>query len=136
MAERSISIARDAVGSSIVTGDKNVVHTEYQDTLPPAESVDIRAEIRALREVFAALGSPEQAKLERAIADAEEEAAKPAPDRDEIGGALDRAIKYATKANGFAEQAAKLRPHLEAACGWLGQNWHKLLAAAGLDAAL
>lgn len=136
MGNRSVSIGRDAVGSSIVTGDHNVIRTQYQGSLPPADQVEIKAEVTALRETLAALGAPDQGKLERALADAEEEAAKPAPDPDEIGGALDRAIGYAKKANGFAEQAAKLKPHLEAACSWLGQNWHKLLAAAGLGAAL
>ena len=135
MAERSVSIGRDAVGSSIVTGDHKVVRTEYSSSLPPADQVDIKAEVTALRELLAALQAPDQGKLERALADAEEEAAKPEPDPDEVGGALDRAIGYAKKANGFAEQAAKLKPHLEAACGWLGQNWHKLLAAAGFGAA-
>ena len=134
MGERSISVGGDMIGSSAVTGDQNVVRTRYQASLPPAASVDIQAEVSTLRQLLAALGSPEQAKLEHALADAEEEAAKPQPDRDEVGGALDRALKYAKQANGFAEQVAKLKPHLEAACSWLGQNWYKLLAAAGLDA--
>jgi hypothetical protein len=51
------------IGSSAVTGDRNVVRTEYQPSLPPAESVDIQAEVRALRELFSTLGAPEQAKL-------------------------------------------------------------------------
>ena len=136
MGDRSISVGSDMIGGSAVTGDQNVVHTKYQAVLPPAETVDIKAEVSALREFLTALGVPEQAKLERALADAEEEAAKPEPNRDEVGAALDRALKYAKQANGFAEQINKLKPHLEAACSWLGQNWHKLLAAAGLGAAL
>jgi len=136
VSERSISVGGDMIGSSAVTGDHNVVHTEYRALLQPVESVDIGAEVRALRELLTTLEAPEQAKLERALADAEDEAAKPEPDRDEIGGALDRAIRYATKANNFAEQATKLKPHLEAACSWLGRNWHKLLAAASLGDAL
>jgi hypothetical protein len=136
MGDRAITIGRDMVGSSAITGNQNVAYTTYRATLPPAEGVDIRAEVSALREFLSALGSPEQAKLEHALADAQEEVSKPEPDRDELGGALERAIKYAKQANGFADQVQKLKPHLEAACSWLGQNWHKLLAATGLNAAL
>jgi hypothetical protein len=70
--------------------------------------------------------------MERALVDAEEEAGKGAPDKDELGGALERAITYAKQANGFAEQVTKLKPHLEKVCAWLGENWHKLLAVAGI----
>lgn len=134
MGDRSISVGGDMVGSSAVTGDQSVVRTEYQATLPPPETVDIKVELGALRQLLTSLRSPEQPKLERALADAEEEAVKATPDRDEIGDALNRALKYAKQANGFAEQIGKLKPHLEAACSWLGQNWHKLLAVAGLGA--
>jgi hypothetical protein len=50
--ERSISVGGDMIGSSAVTGDHNVVHTEHKASLPPAESVDIGAEVRALRELL------------------------------------------------------------------------------------
>jgi hypothetical protein len=130
MGNRSVSVGRDTIGSAIVTGDQNVVRTEYGATLPPGSEVDLKAEVTALRELLTTLNAPDRAKLERALTDAEEEAAKPEPDRDEVGGALERAIKYAKQANGFAEQVGKLKPHLEAACSWLGKSWHKLLALA------
>ena len=98
MGERSISVGGDMIGSSAVTGDQNVVRTRYQASLPPAASVDIQAEVSTLRQLLAALGSPEQAKLERALADAEEEAAKPRPDRDEVGGALGSGLNHNQKA--------------------------------------
>lgn len=133
MGNRTIKVGRDISGSSAVTGDHNVAQSVIiSQDLPQAEAVNIRAEITALREALAALDTPDKRKIQRAMDDAADETTKAAPDRNEIGGALERAIKYARQANAFADQAGKLKPHLEAACGWLGQNWHKLLAAAGL----
>ena len=94
------------------------------------------AELRALRELLTSLRTDDQPKIDRALADAEDELKKPAPDKDEIGGALERAVKYARGANDFADHASKLAPHLKAACGWLGQNWYKLLAAVGVGVAV
>jgi hypothetical protein len=68
----------------------------------------------------------------RALDDAEEEARKPEPDKDEIGAALRRALDYAKKGSGFAEEVAKLAPHVRDAVGWLGAGWHKLLPLVGL----
>ena len=64
--DRSVSIGGDATGSSIVTGDDNVVTTKYEQvTLPAAESVDISAELTALREVLEKLDSPDGAMIGR-----------------------------------------------------------------------
>jgi hypothetical protein len=134
--DRSVSAGRDITGSSIVTGDHSTATTTYtsKHTLPPPESVDIRAELASIRATLAGLqlqGS-DASKVRNALQEAEEEAASPTPRKDEVGKALERAVDYASKANGFAEQAAKLAPHLKAAASWCGQNWHKLLAIAGI----
>ena len=81
--------------------------------------------------ILGSLKAPDAAKLERALADAEDEVKKGEPDKDEVGGAIERAVKYAKGASDFSEQAEKLAPTLKAVCSWLGQNWHKLLAVAG-----
>jgi hypothetical protein len=133
MGERNVSIGRDAIGSQIVTGDQNVVTASGQRiTLPPADSVDIRKELAELRAILATLKAPDAAKLGRALDDAEDEVKKEKPDKDEVGGAIERAVKYAKGASDFGEQVEKLAPKLKAVCGWLGQNWHKLLAVAGI----
>lgn len=133
MGERNVSIGRDAIGNQIVTGDHNLVTQSGQRiTLPPPESVDIKKELAELREILATLEAPDSGKIERALADAQDEVAKDAPDKDEIGGAIERAIKYAKGASDFSEHVEKLAPRLKAVCGWLGQNWHKLLAVAGI----
>ena len=90
---RSVT-ARDVTGSSIVTGDRNIVSTAMkQIALPPAEQVDVKAELAALREALAELKKvPDRGKLDRAMEDAAEETAKPEPDKKEVGGALERVV--------------------------------------------
>jgi hypothetical protein len=133
MGERSVSIGRDAIGSQIVTGDRNIVTQSGQRiTLPAAESVDIQKELAELRAILATLKAPDAGKLGRALDDAEDEAKKDEPDKDEIGGSIERAVKYAKGASDFGEQVEKLAPKLAAVCSWLGENWLKLLPLAGL----
>jgi len=67
-----------------------------------------------------------------AFEDAQEELKKPEPNKDEVGQAIDRALNYAQKANGFVEAIDKLRPHVTNAAAWLGENWYKLLSLVGL----
>ena len=50
----------------------------------------------------------------------------------DTAAALDRALGYAKASSGFAEEAGRLAPHVRAVVGWLGANWHKLLAVVGL----
>ena len=133
MTNRSVKVGRDAIGSSIVTGDKNVVTTTYtKTTLPPADEVDLKSEIEALRDLFRELKSEDKDLLENALAEAELHLDKPEPNKDRIGQALERALDYAEKAEGFAEKVEKLVPHLKNACAWLGENWYKLLGVVGL----
>jgi hypothetical protein len=81
-----------------VTGDNNRVSTSMrQVSLPAAAEVDVRTELAALRRVLAGLKVPERGKLDRAMEEAAEEVAKPHPDREELGGALGRALRYARR---------------------------------------
>ena len=131
--DRSVSIGRDATGNVIQTGDRNVADLKFQQvTLPPPESVDIRAELAALRETLAQLQSPDLRKIENALSDADDELAKEEPNKDEVGKALDRALEYAEKADRFAGLIETLKPHVTNAASWLGSNWHKILGAVGL----
>ena len=131
--KRSVNIGGDARNTVIVTGDRNTVtQTLKRVSLPPAESVDIRAELAALRAALASLAASDARKIENAIGDAEDELQKPAPDKDEIGKSLDRAIGYAQKADGFATAAEKLVPHVVQVAGWLGSAGLALLRVFGL----
>ncbi|MBW4624344.1 MAG: CHAT domain-containing protein [Brasilonema octagenarum HA4186-MV1] len=130
---RSVSIGGNVTGSAVQTGDRNVANIQFQPvSLPAPESVDIRAELKALQEAIALLESPDRRKIENAFADAEDEVNKPNPDKNEVGKALDRAFDYAKRAEGFASVVEKLKPHLTKTTAWLGENWHKLLSIVGL----
>ena len=130
---RSVSVGGNAIGSVIVTGDQNVVTAKIEQvTLPPPETVNIAAEIQALREVLAGLDAPDARKIRNAFEDVDEELAKEQPDKDEIGQALERALGYAAKVEGFAGKVESLAPRVMKAVSWLGENWHKLLAVVGL----
>ena len=117
----------------IQTGDHNQASLHLtQTTLPPPETVDLQVEFAALRQLLAGLQATDQKKIDRALEDAADEIAKPEPDPQEVGSALDRALTYAQKAEGFADVAGKLQKHVARAVSWLGDNWHKLLSLVGL----
>ena len=118
----------------MVTGDHNVTDVRYRKVaLPPAASVDIHAELATLKDLLLGLDSADRQKIANALAEATADAAKPQPDKDEIGGALERALRHAGKAAGFAEAAGKIAPHVQNAVAWLGENWrNKLLPLVGL----
>ncbi len=130
---RSVSIGGSVTGSAIQTGDNNTANINFQPvSLPAPASVNIQAELNALREILAKLESSDRRKIDNAFEDAQEELNKPQPDKDEVGQALDRALKYAKKAEGFASAIEKLQPHLTKTTAWLGDNWHKLLSLVNL----
>ena len=130
---RSVSVGGNAIGSVFVTGDQNVVTAKIEQvTLPPPETVNIAVEIQALREVLAGLDAPDARKIRNAFEDVDDELAKPKPNKDEVGQALERALGYAAKVEGFADKVESLAPRVVNAVSWLGENWHKLLAVVGL----
>jgi hypothetical protein len=131
---RSVT-ARDITGSSVVTGNHNTVSTtRKQIALPPADRVDVRAELAALRDLLGELKKvPDRGKLDRAMEDAVEETAKPEPDKEEVGGALERAVKYAKAADDFGEHTEKLLPRLASLASWLGPAGHTLLSILGIS---
>ncbi len=130
---RSVSVGGNVSGSSIQTGDHNIANVQFQPiTLPTPESVDIRAELDTLHEILAKLETFDRRKIDNAFADAQEKVNKSQPDKNEVGKALDRALDYAKKAEGFTHVAEKLKPHLTKTTAWLGENWHKLLSTVGL----
>lgn len=130
--DRSVSVGGSVTNGVIVTGDRNTASIQNQQTtLPQVESVDIQHELAILRDLLSNLQTADQRKIERALEDIKEELNKVEPDKDEVGQALDRALNYAQKANGFAEAVDKLRPHIEKVAAWLGKNWYKLLSIVG-----
>jgi hypothetical protein len=131
---RSVT-ARDITGSSIVTGDNNTVTTTMKQVqLPPADTVNVKSELAALRNLLAELKNvPDRGKLDRAMEDAVEETAKAQPDKDEVGGAVERAVKYAKSADDFGEHVEKLLPRLAAIASWVGPAGRALLNMIGVQ---
>ncbi|HEY7809584.1 MAG TPA: hypothetical protein VIA98_04310 [Allosphingosinicella sp.] len=134
MNDHSVNVGASIVSSIVQTGDNNRASLTATP-LPDAASVDIAAVIAALRDELLAVDAPDRGKIERALIDAQEEAAKPEPDRGEVGSALGRALGYAGKAAELSENIGKIRDLVTQAGGWLGAASPyavPLLAAIGL----
>ncbi|MBW4512250.1 MAG: CHAT domain-containing protein [Scytonematopsis contorta HA4267-MV1] len=130
---RSVFIGGNVANSTIISGDRNVTTLYSQAvSLHTLLNIDIQAELEVLQEILANLPSPNSRKIYNAFADATDELNKENLDKDEVGKALERALNYAKKAEGFACVVEKLKPHLANTVAWLGDNWHKLLNIVGL----
>ncbi|GAA6623963.1 hypothetical protein [Scytonema sp. NUACC26] len=81
---RSVSVGDNATGSAIITGDSSTANVNFQQvSLPAPASVNIQAELNALREILANIETSDRHKIDNAFADAQEELNKPQPDKDE-----------------------------------------------------
>lgn len=128
--DRSVHAGGDVVGSAVVTGDSNTVLVHYQQaTLPPADAVDIQAELKALQVILASFNDPVATGVAQKL---EQEAQKPEPNKDVVATTLETGLTYAKSLSGFAEAIDQLRPHVESAAGWLGKHGYKLLPLVGL----
>lgn len=135
MSQNTISIGGKADGNVFVVGDNisaGNIQTNVSNNMPDPDTVDIRKEISALKQILANIDSPERKKLDRALEDAEEEAKKDTPDKDEIGSALERIMKYAKLSDNFAKIIGVLKPHVLSASAWLGSNWDKIARMIGM----
>lgn len=133
--DRSVSIGGNALGNIIVTGSNNVLANgagaSATVTQTSASNIDIVAVLAALRPLLAGVDSPDAPKIDSALKDAKHELSKADPSRDEVGGALERALKYARTGKKFVETAAQIAPLVSSAAGWLGEQWDKLSDVVG-----
>ena len=116
---RSVT-ARDISGSSVVTGDQNIVTTTMKQVVAPR---DLLAELKNV---------PDRGRLDHAMQDAVEETAKPEPDKAEVGNALERVTRCTKAASDFTENAEKIVPRLVALGSWLGPAGRALLNSLGV----
>ncbi|MCP4661142.1 MAG: hypothetical protein GY856_37545 [bacterium] len=107
--------------------------TSTDTQLPAAETVDVSVELTAIRSVLDALEGPDRRKIDNALSEAEDDATRDDPNRDEVGKALDRAVDYASKTAGFLDVVDKLRPHLRNVAGWLGSYGPYVARVLGID---
>lgn len=129
---RSVSIGGNANGSAIIQGSRNVANISLESNILKPQSINIYAEISDIQEILAEVASNDRRKIDNAFADIEEELDKLAPDKNEVGKALERALDYAKKAEEFATITQKLKLHLTNTVAWLGENWYKLLSSVNL----
>jgi hypothetical protein len=133
MSGRNVRIGGNAAGNIIQTGDQNKAELHYKKAqLPAPESVNIQDELKTLQQLLGGLATDNQQKIVNALTEASQDAAKPTPDRDEVGKGLERALDYASKAADFSDKATTIATHVQNAVAWLGDNWHKLLPLVGL----
>jgi hypothetical protein len=127
---RSVQIGGSVTGSAVVTGDGNTVSVQFnQANLPAPETVNIQAELQALRAILAEFNDP---FANTAIQVLEQQEAKPEPDKGAIAKALEMGLGSVKGMAEFGDAIDRLRPHVEATAGWLGQHGHKLLPLVGL----
>jgi hypothetical protein len=123
MSQNLVSIGGSVRRSAIVTGDRNKVELAREAASAAPRETDTEEIIRAigaLREQLENLETEDRGKILRALADAQEEAQKPAPDKEEVAGALERVIRYAKTAHGIGDVVVELQRPLSVIAGWVG----------------
>src|ERR1700722_16969934 len=106
MSKNSVSIGGSVRQSALVAGDRNKVELAREATSgAPRETgtEEILQALQALRERLEELDTTDRGKILRALDDAQEEAQKPAPDKEEVAGALERVVRYAKTAHGIGD---------------------------------
>ena len=93
--------------------------------------IAVLTELQELRKLLAQLGATAASSAAQ-VEQAEKDANGPNPDKKKVIGYVEHAVKLATTANGFAEQAAKLIPRLEHIASWAGQTWDSWRLTLGL----
>jgi hypothetical protein len=128
--DRSVSAGRDIKGSAVATGDHSTATANYSETVQRDPSVDLKAELAALRQILASLPGLDSKAVTR-LKEAEDEAAKPEPNRGEIENLVKQATGYAKTATGFIEATGNLVPHLTKIGAGLGVAWSTLAPMLG-----
>ncbi|MEO0768630.1 MAG: hypothetical protein AAFY72_04225 [Cyanobacteria bacterium J06649_4] len=125
---RSVSVGGSISGSVITTGDNNTINVQ-QASLPAPEDVDIKAELKALREILAEIDNPFVQASAKALG---AEVEKPAPDKNKVTKALATGLEFAKDLDSFSDVVEKLKPRVETTVAWIGEHGHKLLPLVGL----
>lgn len=123
--DRNSNIIGTVSGGVIQTGDHSSAALTVQQADSAAQNIDVRKEVAAIRQLLGDLVSSDHKKITRAFEDIEDELNKAAPDRNEIGESLERALRVARKAENFAAIVGSLTSHLQTVCSWLGSGWQR-----------
>src|SRR5512133_1995463 len=98
MSKNSVSIGGSVRQSALVAGDRNKVELAREATSGAPKETGTEEIIRAIvaaRKHLEKLDTTDRGKIATALDDAQEEAQKPTPDKEEVAGMLERAVKYA-----------------------------------------
>jgi hypothetical protein len=123
MSKNSVSIGGSASQSAVIAGDKNKVQQTRKMTVGvPSEmsTEEIMQALQTLRALLEKLDTTDRGKIVRALDDAQEEAQKPTPDKEEMAGAMERVVKYAKTAHGIGEVVVEIQRPLSIIAGWIG----------------
>lgn len=130
---RSVNIWGGVDGAVVNAGDGNQITMRVTHVLPPpAQEVDVAAEIAGLRALMEGLDTPERGMMGRAMEDAGEQAARPSPDKKKVADALERAVAVSKGAADFAGNAVAIEERVVRIAGWLGPLAKGALALLGL----
>jgi hypothetical protein len=123
MSKNSVSVGGSVSQSAVVAGDQNKVQLtrEVPVGLPSEMATEeIMQALQTLRELLERLDATDRGKIVRALDDAQEEAQKPTPDKEEMAGAMERVVKYAKTAHGIGEVVVEIQRPLSIIAGWIG----------------
>lgn len=112
----------DIKDSVIQIGDNNTVTINSKVNEP-----EILAELNSLRDIISLLSFESKNKVNRALDDITDELQNPEPDKDEIGEALERVLKYIEKTDAFIDEATKIYKPIKNIVSWLGDSWLRIL---------
>jgi hypothetical protein len=122
--------SREAIGEAIRAlksagwGEEAVAQVRRGAVEPSGAEVAIHDVFRRLQEAFAGLGGADAPKVVNALEDVGTELAKPQPDRQEVGQALERAVRYVRRSGGSLSEEGMTA--LKQAALWLGEDWLRL----------
>jgi hypothetical protein len=123
MSRNSVFIGGCVSQSAVIAGNQNKVQRTGEATVGRSSEIkteEIMRALRALRELLEKLDTTDRGKIVRALDDAQEEAEKPIPDKEEVAGALERVVKYAKTAHDIGEVVLEVQRPLSIIAGWVG----------------
>jgi hypothetical protein len=121
--DNTINVGGSVSQASLLAGDQNKVKQSFQanteGTAQP-KTEDLQRSLEEIRALLSKITTPDRNKLDRALDDAKDEAAKPEPDKAEVADAVNRVVKYAKAAEDIGQVATDLQGPLSTIAGWVG----------------
>ena len=130
MSGTSFTAGRDNKGA-FATGMGATAITTITETVAPDLNIKILDVLATLHQILARMPGVERKALAR-LEEAQEEAAKPEPKREEVKALVTQAAHYAKDVADFGDAMEKLKPHLIHVAAWAGSTWQTWAPTLGL----